>query len=72
MPITWNNLVQLSPTVRQQLKAGLADVRPGYEIRQINQVQNQREGEDRTPAYTQCQIEDKLAEAIIDTGQASA
>ena len=71
VPITFSDLTQISPIIRQQLRSGLTKKKPDYEIRRVNTTQTQSDDETRetkTSAYTMCQIEDCVVEAIIDTG----
>jgi deoxyuridine 5'-triphosphate nucleotidohydrolase len=59
--LTIEELVQLSPAAREQLKRGITDTKPSYEI--VNAVDEQR-----TPAYATGMIQNKPTSCIIDTG----
>ena len=62
--ISYGQLMEISPTVRQQFRTGLAAVKPNFEVRQVNSAQETQ----KTPAYATCQVEDHIVEVIIDTG----
>ena len=70
--ITFEQLGEIAPTTKQQIRSGLSGVRPGFEIVEINTARNEESEEEedtrKTSAYTTCQIEDKIVQAIIDTG----
>jgi len=70
VPISLKDLAQMNPAVRQQLRMGLSEEKPGWEIRPVNMTAEQEAAEPgrKTPAYAQCQIEGLIGEAIVDSG----
>ena len=68
--ITFEELMQLSPQVKQSLRSGMSEVKPGFTIREIHSAQSDEDDneERKTSAYTTCQIEGCVVNAVIDTG----
>ena len=74
--ITFEQLAEMAPTVKSQIRAGFSTVKPGYKIVEVNQTtedhleESDEEEEDtrKTSAYAICRIENLDVEAIIDTG----
>jgi len=71
--ITLEQLAQMTPTVKQQIREGLSDTKPGWKIVEIDQAERGEDSEEepdsrRSSAYATCQIEDRVFTAIIDTG----
>ena len=70
---TFGQLAEI-PTFRQQMRTGISDISKdqGWRIIEANNAQedSDEESEDnwKTSAYATCQIEDRVFEAIIDTG----
>ena len=77
--ITFEQLSQLAPMVKSQVRAGLTGVKPRFEIVEVNHAKETKPEEDRqedsdekedtrkTSAYTVCRIENHDVGAIIDT-----
>src|SRR5579864_2483373 len=61
--------MELSLTVKNQIRKGMASTKPGFQI--IGSAQDQESDDEPTQkisAYATCEIEGVMAEAIIDTG----
>jgi deoxyuridine 5'-triphosphate nucleotidohydrolase len=59
--LTIEELVEISPAAREQLKRGISETKPSFKV--INAVDEQR-----TPAYATGMIQNKPTSCIIDTG----
>src|SRR4051794_12482568 len=77
-PITFRELTQLSPTIKQQLRDDLSKEKLEQEIVHINVVgteelefeldeEQEEEEEEHTSVYLIVQIEDKVVTAVEDT-----
>ena len=69
IPVKIGQLTEI-PTFRQQIRKGLGESGPAYEITEINTTQetdNDNEPKNSS-AYSQCQIEEIMMPCIIDTG----
>ncbi len=74
IPVQVGQLAEI-PTFRQQMRKGLSETGPSFEIVEINQVTegeyDEEEDDDRpkkSSAYTQCQVEGHTTPCIIDIG----
>ncbi len=67
--VTWAQLAQICPTARRQLKEGLSEQQPGFEIKEIRSAQE--EDDDKTSMYVTCHVEGRQAKAVIDSGAGS-
>src|SRR4051812_13742969 len=67
--VTWAQLAQICPTARRQLKEGLSEQQPGFEIKEIRSAQE--EDDDKTSMYATCHVEGRQAKAVIDSGAGS-
>jgi hypothetical protein len=57
IPIKVGQLAEF-PTFRQQIRKGISDAGPGWEVVQVNTMQEEEEDRPRkSSAYTQCQLE---------------
>ena len=68
--MTFEQAAQLNPTLKQQLRRGLSDVKPGWKITEVKATAQTEDSDEerRTSAYTTCTIEDCVVEAIVDSG----
>jgi hypothetical protein len=67
--ITWEQLLQICPKARVQVREGISSVQPGYEIRNVNTVETN--SNEKTSMYGICHIEDRQVNAILDSGAGS-
>ena len=75
IPVEIGELAQI-PAFRQQIRNGISNIQPKFEITEINAASMNDDSEDdkdpdrtaKTSAYSQCQIEGHLTPCIIDTG----
>ena len=54
--ITWEQLLQICPKARVQVREGISSVQPGYEIRSVNTMDTN--SNEKTSMYGICHIED--------------
>ena len=64
--MTWEQLIEICPTVKQQLKEGINANKPGFEIRAINTIE--QEEDDKTSMYITCSVEDRQIKGVVDSG----
>src|SRR6201985_2789619 len=69
IPVKIGQLTEI-PTFRQQIRKGLGESGPAYEITEINTMQETDDDDElkNSLAYSQCQIEEITMPCIIDTG----
>ena len=81
--MTLQQLAELVPTAKQQIRTGLANVKPGYKVVEMNLAkihkreeeeseeewdEEERDEPEHSSAYTQCYIEGRPTPAIVDSG----
>ena len=69
--ITFKQLFQVAPAVKQKVKQGITAERPTIRFAEINAVED-RPTERRTSAYANCSITNYPVNAIVDTGAGSS
>src|SRR5437588_7972265 len=81
--MTLQQLAELVPTAKQQIRTGLANVKPGYKVVEMNLAkihkreeeeleeewdEEERDEPEHSSAYTQCYIKGRPTPAIVDSG----